>query len=206
VASIKNEAKAKFDRWSGSYERDRRSRFNARLQERALDALALAPPDRFLDVGCGTGAAVRQAAGTVERAVGVDLSEGMIERARELAADTAGAEFVVGDSELLPFGDGSFSAILCTASFHHYADPDGALAEMARVLVAEGRLVLADGTADLRAARVVDWFMRRVDRSHVRLYRTAELLAMLARAGFVEPQVEHLWDGGYAIISVSSGR
>ena len=137
--------------------------------------------------------------------MGVDLSEGMIERARELAAGTPGTEFVVGGSESLPFPYGSFTAVLCTASFHHYGDPGRALTEMARVLAAEGRLVLADGTADRRAARIADWLMRRFDRSHVRLYRTAELVAMLARAGFVEPEVQHLWDGGYAIIRARRG-
>ena len=30
---------------------------------------------------------------------------------------------VVGNSEQLPFADESFTAVLCTASFHHYPDP-----------------------------------------------------------------------------------
>jgi non-ribosomal peptide synthetase component F len=77
---------------------------------------------------------------------------------------------------------------------------------MARVLTAEGRLVLADGTADLRVARFVDWFLRRFDRSHIRLYRTDELLALLTRAGLDDQTVHHLWDGGYAIIRAGRSR
>jgi SAM-dependent methyltransferase len=96
--------------------------------------------------------------------------------------------FVVGDSERLPFPDGTFTAVLCTASFHPYPNPRRALAEIARVLTVDGRLALADGTADLRIAR-----------SHVRLYRTSELLAYLDEAGFADVGVCHLWDGGYAI-------
>jgi ubiquinone/menaquinone biosynthesis C-methylase UbiE len=206
VASAKEEAKRKFDRWAARYERDRRSRFNARPQREALEALDLLPTDRFLDVGCGTGAAVREAAATVERAVGIDLSERMIERAEELAVEVPEAEFVVGDSERLPFPDGAFTAILCSASFHHYPDPARALAEMARVLAADGRLVLADGTADLRAARVVDWFLRRFDRSHVRLYRSDELRALVTRAGFDVQTVHHLREGGYAIVRAVRSR
>jgi ubiquinone/menaquinone biosynthesis C-methylase UbiE len=171
---------------------------NARPQQEALAALELGPTDRFLDVGCGTGAAVRTAAATVERAVGVDLSEAMIERARSLAAGAG--EFLVADSEALPFEDGSFTALLCTASFHHYPQPERALAEIARVLAPGGRLVLSDGTADLRVARVADWFMRRFDRSHVRLYRTEELTAMLSGAGLIVSDVRHLFDGGYVIM------
>jgi hypothetical protein len=50
----KDAARRKFDHWAVSYERDRRSRFNARPQQEALAALELESDDRFLDVGCGT--------------------------------------------------------------------------------------------------------------------------------------------------------
>ena len=200
MASTKDTARKKFDRWAASYERDRRSRLNARPQQEALRALSLEARDRFLDVGCGTGAAVREAAGTVARAVGLDLSEEMVARARELAVGAPGAEFIVGDSERLPFADGAFSAVLCTASFHHYPHPGRALSEMARVLTADGRLVIADGAADLRVARLADWFLRHLDRSHVRLYRSDELATLLRSAGFADVAVRRLFDGGYMIV------
>jgi ubiquinone/menaquinone biosynthesis C-methylase UbiE len=203
VEPTKTAARRRFDRWSRSYERDLRSRFNAKPQQQALETLALRTDDRFLDVGCGTGAAVRTASAVVRRAVGVDLAPEMIARARELAAGMPKVEFVVGDSEHLPFADGEFTALLCTASFHHYPNPAGALAEMARVLAPGGRLVLADGTGDRRFARVADLLLRVFDRSHVRLYRTRELVAMLEPAGFEVVATEHLWDGGVAIVSAS---
>src|SRR5262249_40262027 len=162
-----------------SYESDRRSRFIAAPQQDALRALALGPDDRFLDVGCGTGAAVREAAAVAEHAVGVDLSPRMIERAKVLAADLPRAEFSVGDSEHLPFPDECFTALLCTSSFHHYPEPQRALAEMGRVLAPGGRLALADGIADRVTARAADRLLRLLDSTHVRLYRTEELLAML---------------------------
>jgi ubiquinone/menaquinone biosynthesis C-methylase UbiE len=201
MASSKTAARERFDRWAGSYERDRRSRFNARPQREALAALRLQPNDRFLDVGCGTGAAVRAAAAIVDRAVGVDLSPEMVNRARKLAVALPRAEFVVGDSEQLPFAAGAFTALLCTSSFHHYPEPWRALAEMARVLTADGRLVLADGTGDRLLARIADRMLRRFDRSHVRLYRSEELVEFLRAAGFDETAVRPLWDGGYAIVS-----
>jgi SAM-dependent methyltransferase len=196
----KDAARRKFDRWADSYERDRRSRFNAKPQQAALAALELESGDRFLDVGCGSGAAVRAAAAVVDRAVGVDISRGMIARAKELASDVPKAEFVVGDSEALPFPDAAFTAVLCTASFHHYPNPAGALAEMARVLARDGRLVIADGVGDLFAARVADAILRRLDRSHIRLYRSDELAAFLRQAGFSDLVVSTLYGGGYAIV------
>ncbi len=197
----KDVARRRFDRWAGRYERDRRSRFNARPQREALAALQLRSSDRLLDVGCGTGAAVRQAAAVAARAVGADISPEMIKRASDLAGGLANVEFVVADSEALPFPDATFTAVLCTASFHHYPSPTQALAEMARVLALDGRLVIADGAGDRLAARVADALLRRLDRSHIRLYRTDELAAMLRNAGFSDIEVRTLYDGGYAIVS-----
>jgi ubiquinone/menaquinone biosynthesis C-methylase UbiE len=197
----KDAAKRKFDRWAGRYERDWRSRFNAKPQQEALAALELRSGDRFLDVGCGGGAAVRAAAATAERAVGVDISPEMIRRAHALAEGLPNVEFVLGDSEALPFADASFTALLCTASFHHYPNPRQAVAEMARVLETDGRLVIADGAADLLTARIADAILRRLDRSHIRLYRSDELAAFLRDAGFCYPSVRTLYGGGYAVVS-----
>jgi ubiquinone/menaquinone biosynthesis C-methylase UbiE len=125
----------------------------------------------------------------------------MVRRARELASGLANVECVVADSEALPFPDATFTAVLCTSSFHHYPNPQKALSEMRRVLGAEGRLVVADGTADLLSARIADRIMRLVDRSHIRLYRVGELEALLRDADFSHVDVAGtLYGGGYAII------
>jgi SAM-dependent methyltransferase len=171
-----------------------------RIQEDALAALDLGPGDRLLDVGCGTGAAVRTAAALVDRAVGVDVSPGMIGRARSWPDLPSNVEFLVGEAGRLPVDDGGFTALLCTNSFHHYPDPEAALVEMARALAPGGRLMIGDGCADSRAARVADVFLRKFERSHVRLYRSAELGGMIQRAGFARLQRRSLWDGGYVFI------
>jgi ubiquinone/menaquinone biosynthesis C-methylase UbiE len=199
--SSKRATARRFDRWASKYEKDRRSRFNAGPQREALAALRLGPEDRFLDLGCGTGAAVRAAAPLVEQAVGVDLAPKMIERAGQLAGDVERVAFAVGDSEHLPFEGGAFTAALCTSSFHHYPDPATALREVARVLSPTGRLVIGDGTGDLSVARMADRLLRLFDRSHVRLYRTEELVWLLEQAGFVETGRKILWDGGFVILS-----
>lgn len=71
----------------------------------------------------------------------------MLAEARKRAAGLSGVEFVEGDSENLPFGDGEFTAVLCTTSLHHYPRPEKAAREMARVLAPGGRVVIGDGTA-----------------------------------------------------------
>jgi ubiquinone/menaquinone biosynthesis C-methylase UbiE len=196
----KEESRRHFDRWSPRYEEDRVSRWLAEAQREALAGLELRPADRLLDVGCGTGAAVREAAPTVGRAVGVDLSAGMIDRARELGAGLDHAEFVRGDSENLPFGDGEFTAVLCTTSFHHYPQPDRALREMARVLAPGGRLAIADARADHPAVRILDVILRRVQRSHIGFRRFGELEALLEAAGLKDVGSRTMWSGGYMIV------
>ncbi len=203
-ASAKKDSSTRhFDRWAGEYERDRVSRWLAELQADALAALRLGPTDRLLDVGCGTGAAVRAAAATVERAVGVDLSPEMIARGRELAAALFNVDFLVADSEALPFDDASFTALLCTTSFHHYPDPERAAGEMARVLTPGGRIVLADMVRDRWVMAIVDALLRRLQPAHVRIRRAGELAALLAGTGLDVQGTRPLVHGFYAIVTAS---
>jgi ubiquinone/menaquinone biosynthesis C-methylase UbiE len=192
-------SRRRFDRWAPKYERDFASRLNATLQAECLTALELRPEDRFLDVGCGTGAAVRTAAVTAERAVGVDLAPAMIARAGELAEGLTNVEFLEAESGHLPFDDGAFTAVLCTTSFHHYPDPYAATAEMARVLAPGGRLVIGDPSSDRLVTRVADRVLRVAEPGHVRMYRTEDLAAILYRAGFARVRVRRLFSGGYGI-------
>jgi ubiquinone/menaquinone biosynthesis C-methylase UbiE len=160
----------------------------------------------FLDVGCGSGAAVRRAATVAGRSVGVDLSPGMITRGRELSAGRGAIEFVEADSEALPFGDGEFTVILCTTSFHHYPEPAAAMAEMARVLAAGGRLVIGDGCTDNRFAWLVNLVLRAVQRSHVSFYSSERMGQFVRGAGLTLDRIGMLWEGGYMICSAHKGE
>ena len=189
-----------FDRWAPTYEEDRRSKRIAVMQDAAIEALELGPQDHLLDVGCGSGAAVRRAAPVAASASGVDLAPKMIERAIELAAGIENVEFRVAASDELPYEDGAFTAVLCTSSFHHYPDAAATVREMERVLAPGGRIVIGDGSGDRWEVRTVDWFLRRLDTSHVKLYRSTELASLLYGVGIVDVAVRKLWSGGYALV------
>jgi len=198
-------ARRHFDRWAGRYEDDPVSRWLAELQREAMAALALGSADRFLDVGCGTGVAVRAAAATVSRAVGVDVSPQMIREARARSDGLANVAFVEGESGALPFDDGTFTALLCSTAFHHYPDPERAVREMARVLAPGGRIVIGDGSTDAPLARVLDLALRTFEHGHVRLYRSEELARFLYRAGFSAAARRSLLRGGYMIVRARKG-
>ena len=102
------------------------------------------PGDRVLDACCGTGdlalAAHRAEAGSV---VGVDFSEGMLERARGKAPEL---EWVHADVLELPFEDGSFDAAVVGFGVRNVEDLEGALRELHRVLRPGGRVGILEIT------------------------------------------------------------
>jgi len=194
-------ARRHFDRWSTTYESDRSSRRLKDAQDAALAALSLGPDDELLDVGCGSGAAVREAAQVARHAVGFDLSGGMVARARELAAGIENVELHVGDvAGRLPFEDARFSAVLSTTAFHHFTDPERTLAEMARVLAPGGRIVIGDMNGDRLSIRLLDLALRLLQRSHVGFPRPSRLMREMRACGLSDPSVSTIWRGAYAII------
>lgn len=113
----------------------------------AVDALDLAPTITVVDVGCGTGAALRRAAAVVTRGrlIGVDPVPRMLEIARERTASHpvgARVEFREGAAEALPVEDAVADVVFAFDSFDHWLDQRGGLGEVRRVLRPQGRLVV----------------------------------------------------------------
>jgi SAM-dependent methyltransferase len=107
---------------------------------RRLDlALPATPPHRILEIGMGEGTIAARVADRVDagRIVGIDL------RDDELVADwrRRGLLGAFADAARLPFTDGTFDLVLAIEVLEHLADPEAALAEIARV--ASGRVVLS---------------------------------------------------------------
>jgi SAM-dependent methyltransferase len=110
---------------------------------RVLDVAAPAAGERVLDVACGTGVVARLAAERVGAdgcVVGLDLNPGMLAVARSLPVTGVPIGWVQATAGRLPFPDGSFEVVCCQLGLQFFPDRSAALAEMARVLVAGGRL------------------------------------------------------------------
>lgn len=105
----------------------------------------LRPGTRVLDLGCGNGYIARKLARGGAKVVGVDRSHELIERARAREqADPLGVEYAEADAaDLRPLGGRRFDLAIANMSLMDIEDAAGALHELGRVLVPEGRLVLS---------------------------------------------------------------
>lgn len=124
------------------------SEASQRMTDLVLEKLDVRPGQRVLDVGCGIGAPALRLAQTAGVEVdGVDLSDDHVRVAADRAAKadlTSSVRFHVSDATRLPFGREVFSGALMLESFFHMPDQDGVLREIARVLHAGSRLVIAN--------------------------------------------------------------
>jgi SAM-dependent methyltransferase len=108
--------------------------------EPLLDAAAVGPGTRVLDVGSGPGYVAAAAAAREATVVGVDVAPAMVALARTLHP---AVEFVQGDVEHLQFADDSFDTVVGNFVILHVGRPERAVAECARVLAPGGRLALS---------------------------------------------------------------
>ena len=114
---------------------------------RILQALALQPGDRVLDVGSGPGHQafeMSSVVGGTGHIAGVDAADSAIEIARRRCAALNNVRFQRGEAANLPFDDATFDAVMSSQVFEYLDDVGRALAEMFRVLKPGGRVLIHD--------------------------------------------------------------
>jgi ubiquinone/menaquinone biosynthesis C-methylase UbiE len=184
---LKREAHAEFCDWAATYDAHWLNQFLFEPSHRLLmREMKSTPPGRILDVGCGTGELASRLAQRGWRVIGLDLCEPMLHRARfKLNGHAESVRLAVADSEHIPFADGTFDAVTCANSFHHYPRQDAVIHELHRVLKPGGQLFLLDGWPDQFIGRVVyDVIITRVEGGQVWHRESRAVQAMFANAGF----------------------
>lgn len=149
----------RYDSWSRYYDAvDKFPVLSAGGRERrrlAVEMLRLRDGDVFADIGCGTGEMIALAMKRTkpEIALGLDFSPGMLRRTK---AKVPRCEVVLADVGALPLPDESVDRMIAGYTLTSVPDVEACVAEMARVLKPDGRLLVLDSKRpDSRAGRAV---------------------------------------------------
>jgi ubiquinone/menaquinone biosynthesis C-methylase UbiE len=130
-----------YDRWAPSYDDgDPTTWLDEPFVVRHLRPF---PGCRILDMGCGTGRYLRRLASGLSRVTAVDLSRGMLARARQSCGRHSTIGWVQASVTDLPFPSGSFDRIMSGLVLDHVETPLRFFREMVRVSAADACAVVA---------------------------------------------------------------
>lgn len=127
-----------YDDFASWYERERHHGYHALIDDLQVGVVApLARGRDCLEIGCGTGLILRRIAPEARTAIGLDISTGMLRKARERDLPV-----VCASATDLPFSEGAFDTIYSFKVLAHVAEIRRALREVERVLRPGGHAVL----------------------------------------------------------------
>jgi SAM-dependent methyltransferase len=118
--------------------------------------LRITSADEIVEIGCGVGRLTRVLASRAAHVTAIDISQVMLEHARELNPRLENVDWLLGDGASLgPVGDGQADGCFSFVTFQHIPDPEvtlGYVGEMARVLRPGGWAAF-----QLATSPTVDW-------------------------------------------------
>ncbi len=111
--------------------------------EQAIARMQVGPDSRVLDVGCGSGWATRLLADFAcnGRVTGIDISDEMVQLARDSSKSYGNVDYEVANAEGLRFADNEFTHAFSMESLYYYRNIPKALKEIRRVLKPRGLFV-----------------------------------------------------------------
>ena len=160
----------------------------ADVERAILQAAGQGPFRRMVDLGTGAGRMLTLLAPRVEQALGLDLSQQMLNIARNQVAEAGldRCELRHGDIFGTRLPDGSADLVVVHQVLHYLADPAAAVREAGRIVADPGKLIIVDF-----APHGLEFL--REQHQHRRLgFADAEMKRWLAEAGFPSVQVRAL--------------
>ena len=134
-----------FNRWASRGRGELMEQDHAGMAETIWERMELYATDRILDLGCGQGWASREIASRAPRGcevVGLDISDGMIQRAREKSRPFSNVTYHCGSVDDLPWPDSHFAKIISIEAFYYFERQEHVLKELLRVIQPGGQLFL----------------------------------------------------------------
>ena len=171
------ENKTKWDNRAKTYDKSIRTRFFTSIQSKVIEKIDLSPTMTFLDIGCGTGWAVKYAydkAYAQGEFYGIDISEKMIGFAKEKYQDKQAIKFFQCSAESINLSSNTIDRIICTNSFHHYSNPITALVDAKRILKSKGVIGIADITADSFFSKLLNGLLKMTEKAHMNFYSSRQ--------------------------------
>ncbi|MGK7896616.1 MAG: class I SAM-dependent methyltransferase [Xenococcus sp. (in: cyanobacteria)] len=140
----------------------------------------------ILELACGTGELTKLLLerNPQQQITGVDISESMLEIARNKLDAYPNVSLHHTSVTSLPFDNNSFDIVICANAFHYFPSPQLALAEIKRVLKPEGEVIILDWCRDYWVLKICDRIFKFIDPAYQRCYTQAELNRLLKNAGF----------------------
>ena len=134
--AVNETLRKEFNTWADAGKGESMEHEHRPIVEPMLAMMHFAPDEAILDVGSGGGWLVRELASRVPqgRAVGMDLSDEMVERARGGSSGVRNAEFIVGSVDTIPREPNSFDRVISVESSYYWPDPAAGIREVFRVL------------------------------------------------------------------------
>lgn len=141
--------------------------------------------DSVLDLACGPGLVACAFARHAGQVTGIDITPAMLEQAakRQQKQGLDNLLWQLGDVQALPYTDNSFSLVITRYSFHHFQQPQQALAEMIRVCRPGGTVLVADVALPPEKAAAYDRLEIIRDPSHTHALTTAEFSSLFLNSG-----------------------
>jgi SAM-dependent methyltransferase len=141
-----DEHAARFDEYAGDYDEEQDSEEYRACASLVIEYADPGPEDVVLDLGCGTGAIGLALAERAKRVIGRDISEGMMERAREKAAERGLEDVEIGEGSFREPEVESADVVVSNFAMHHLSDAEKRAAIEVIADLGPRRFVLGDVT------------------------------------------------------------
>ena len=185
--------RTEFNEWARAGKGTSMEKGHRPVGEQAIELMGIPKDAAVLDIGCGNGWATRLIAALAPqgRVVGIDISDEMIEVAREASTTFHDIEFREASAEKLPFAENEFTHAFSMESLYYYGDMLRALQEIRRVLKPGGRFV---SVMDLYQENEASHQWIEDLKVPVQLLSSDEYRSLFEQAGFTNVSAQRLYD------------
>ncbi len=174
----------KYDRLASHYDKRWRPYIDATL-DAVFEVVDFQGNETVLDVPCGTGELAQRL--LVEwpdlRIAGIDISKGMLARAKKKDVDNR-VRWVEADVTEIPKIGQGFDCVICANSFHYFQTPSKALSAIHQALRPGGKFILLDWCDDYWTCKVCSLWLRLTDKALHRTYSLEACADLIEESGF----------------------